>query len=362
MAVGTAVTPATRMTATLREDAVALLFGACLVGGALSDGWAHANIVETIEGFFTPWHGLLYAGFAASAAWTFWLAYQRRDRAPIWWRDGWPAGYRLGALGVLLFLAAGLADMVWHETIGVEVGLEAGFSPSHMVLDAAGVLIVTSPLRSWWTGRAGGWRTAIGVASLGLAAMAATILLTHSDAFVSAAPTVTYVDDGGELTGLDGPARLLALHGVASYVITTLLLLVPFLLAYRRGPVPGGATAVTGGVALFTMVMFEFPAPQAAGALLAVGGAAVADLALLRLDTVRGLDARLRLPLAGALIPLLVWSSHLLGLHLAEGLRWPPEMWTGVVTMTAILGALLGTLTTPVVPVDRGSFVAIKAR
>lgn len=349
MAVGTGLTPTTRTTATLREDAVAVLFGACLVGGALSDGWAHANIIETIEGFFTPWHGLLYAGFAASAAWIFWLAYQRRDRAPVWWRDGWPAGYRLGALGVVLFLAAGLADMVWHETLGIEVGLEAGFSPSHMVLDAAGVLIVTSPLRSWWATRAGGWRAATGVASLALGAMAATILLTHSDAFISAAPTVPYVDDGGELTGPDGPMRLFALHGVASYVITTLLLLIPLLLAYRRGTVPGGVTAVTGGVALFTMVMFEFPAPQATGALTAVCAAALADLALLRLDALRGPAAAFRLPLAGALVPALVWSGHLLGLHLAEGLRWPPELWTGTVVMTAVLGALLGTLTTPMI-------------
>jgi hypothetical protein len=38
--------------------------------------------VETPESFFTPWHSLLGSGFAATAAWTFLLAYQRRDHAP----------------------------------------------------------------------------------------------------------------------------------------------------------------------------------------------------------------------------------------------------------------------------------------
>ncbi|MEH1125221.1 hypothetical protein [Micromonospora sp. CPCC 206061] len=327
--------------ATPREDAVMVLLAACLVGGALSDGWAHANVIETLEGFFTPWHGLLYAGFAGSAAWTFWLAYQRRDQAPRWWRDGWPAGYRLGAFGVLLFLTGGLADMVWHETIGIEVGLEATFSPSHMLLDVGGVLIVTSPLRSWWaTGRG----AIAGIVSVTLGAMAATILLTHSSAFMTMAPTQPYDGVDGDASGLEGMTRLVALTGVSSYVITTLLLTVPLLLVLRRRPAPGAATAVTAGVALFIMVMFEFPAAQAAGAIAAVCGAAVADALLIRFDRVRGIGAPLRLMIAGALFPALVWSGQLLGLHLAEGVRWPAEMWTGVIVFTAILGALLGTL------------------
>jgi hypothetical protein len=327
--------------ATPREDAVMVLLAACLVGGALSDGWAHANVIETLEGFFTPWHGLLYAGFAGSAAWTFWLAYQRRDQAPRWWRDGWPAGYRLGALGVLLFLVGGLADMVWHETIGIEVGLEATFSPSHMLLVVGGVLIVTSPLRSWWVT---GGRAITGIVSVTLGAMATTILLTHSSAFLTLAPTQPYDGYDGDETGLQGMSRLVALTGVSSYVITTLLLTVPLLLVLRRRPTLGAATAITAGVALFVMVMFEFPAAQAAGAVAAVCGAAVADILIARLDAVRGTGAPLRLVIAGAVFPALVWSGQLLGLHVAEGLQWPAEMWTGVIVLTAILGALLGTL------------------
>ncbi|WP_165945196.1 hypothetical protein [Micromonospora sp. KC723] len=317
------------------EDLVTVLLGACLVAGAMSDGWAHTNIIDTIEGFFTPWHGLLYAGFAATAGWTCWLAYQRRDVAPRWWRDGWPAGYRVGALGVGMFLLGGLADMLWHETLGVEVGLDASFSPSHLLIDAGAVLLLTSPLRAWWASGEGGSRSVTGVLSLAMGAMAPTLLLTHSSAFLSVAPTEAigaYGNQNGAILGVD------------AYLVTTVLLTAPFLLAHRRRPTFGAGAALVAGVALFDLVMVEFPASQTVAALTALLGAVLADLALLRLDAVRGPDAALRLPVAGAVYAGLVWAGHLVGLALTDGLRWTPEVSGGVVTLTAIVGAVLGGL------------------
>jgi hypothetical protein len=337
--------------ATRREDLITVLLGTCLIGGVLADGWAHINLSSTLEGFFTPWHGLLYAGFAATAAWTFWLAYQRRDRAPVWWRDGWPAGYRVGGLGVLVFLVGGLADMVWHETLGVEVGLDAAFSPSHLMLVVGGVLLLSSPLRSWWAAGPDGRRAGTGVASLALAAVAPTIILTHSSPFAKLAPTYPY---DAALAEFGGPDALVAIAGVDSYLVTTLALAIPLLMVLRHGSAPGAATAVTGGVALFTMAMFEFPDPLTGAALTAVGGAAVADVLLLRLDARRGPDAPLRLPIAGALFAGLVWAGHLIGLGLRADLGWPVEIVTGVVVLCAVAGALLGGLAARPAPAGSG--------
>lgn len=321
-----------------------VLLSTCLVGGVLADAWAHSNIVETLEGFFTPWHGLLYSGFAATAAWTFWLAYQRRDRAPRWWRDAWPSGYRLGALGVVTFLVAGVGDMAWHTVFGVETGLDTAFSPSHMFLDIGAVLLLTSPLRSWWAAGEGGWRAATGVASMALGVTFAAVLVVRWSAFRSASPTEPY--DHVQY----GVSETAASHGVTTYLVTTLIVVIPLLLAYRHRLAPGAVTAVVACLALFQMTMLEFPGPLTTAAFTAIVAAGLADLALVRLDAVRGPGAPLRLPIAGALIPALVWTGHLAGLHLAEGIRWPPELWTGTVVATAVLGALLGGLATRSAP------------
>lgn len=322
----------------VREDIVAAVLATCLVGGVLADAWAHVNLIETLESFFTPWHALLYGGFAGTAAWTFWLAYRRRDQAPVWWRDGWPAGYRLGALGVVLFGVGGVADMFWHTIFGIETGIDVAFSPSHMLLAFSAVLLVTSPARSWWAAGGGGPRAAAGVWSLALGAVWAGVLLTGWSVFQSAAPTQPYDYVEGS------PSEMAVADGLASYLITTLVLAVPLLLAHRRRATPGLATALVFASAGYFLGMREYPATLTIAALVALAGAVLADVVLVRLDAVRGTSAPLRLPIAGAVFAGLVWTGHLVGLHLAEGVRWPPELWTGIVVFCAVLAAALGAL------------------
>jgi hypothetical protein len=320
-----------------REDAVTAFLGALLVGGVLTDAWAHTNRLSTLENFFTPWHAMLYTGFAATAAWTVWLAYRRRT-TPRWWRDAWPAGYAVGAVGAAMFAAGGVGDMAWHTIFGIEVGLKTALSPTHLLLDMGAVLLLTSPLRSWWAANSGGPRAAAGLVSMGLGVTMATVLLLNVSPFVDTAPTQTYEP------GLTNASHLAAVRGFSGYLIFTVVLVAPFLLAHRRRATFGAATAVVGLVAAFAVLTFDAPRVQLIAAVTALVGAALADLAVVRLDAVRGPDAALRLPIAGALVAALVWSGHLLGLHLATGVHWPPELWAGTVVLTALLGALLGGL------------------
>ena len=97
-------------------------------------------------------------------------------------------------------------------------------------------------------------------------------------------------------------------------------------------------------VALFACTMWDLPATQTAAGIGAVLAAAVAEVVLYRLDVTRGREAVLRLPIAGAVFAGLVWAGHLLGMHLATGLRWPVELWAGTVVVTALFGAGLGLL------------------
>jgi len=324
--------------ATQREDLIGALFGLALVGGVLADAWAHTNILSTLESFFTPWHALLYGGFAGTAAWTWWLAFRHRRRNARWWANAWPAGYKLGAIGSLIFLVGGAADMFWHQIFGIETSLRITMSPSHMMLSIGGALLLTSQMRSWWASGEGGLRTVTGVLSASLGTMMGVILIIGMSGVVTIAPTREYVAVTGGNASTTGAAQ-----GIQAYLVGTLVILIPVLLMLRRRATPIAATGIAGLLGLFSMLQREFPMPLTAALIGMVVAAAVADTVVYRLDIRRGIDAPGRLPIAGAIIAGSLWAGHLIGLQLGAGIRWPVELWAGTVVLTAVLGALLGT-------------------
>src|SRR4029450_13337226 len=144
----TTASAANRPRARWGDDLAEVVLGTWVVGGLFLDGWAHVN-QPGLETFFSPWHAAFYAGFLVS---TVVLArvvarFQRGrfDPARV------PAGYGLGLGGGALFVAGGAADGAWHTIFGVEVGVAALLSPSHLLLLTGGLLMVTSPVRSAWS-------------------------------------------------------------------------------------------------------------------------------------------------------------------------------------------------------------------
>ena len=200
------------------------------------------------------------------------------------------------------------------------------------------MFLLTSPVRSWWATGEGGPRAVAGVLSLALGTVFGSILLSTFWAFRSTAPTMEYDKTLGSIGDLQ------ASLGLASYLITTVMLAVPLLLAHQRRPTPGTATTIVAVSSLFACIMQELPVNLTVAALGAIIGAALTDLVLSRLDAVRGHDAALRLPIAGAVFATLVWTGHLLGLQLADGLRWPPELVAGSVAFAAVIAIALGSL------------------
>ncbi len=132
-----------------RYDLVVMLLALWMVGGVFIDGWAHINLPATKESFFTPWHGVLYSGFAAVSAWM--AAPIMRDRSRTLVQRVRP-GYGLGFVGLVVFGAGGIGDALWHEVFGIEVGIDALLSPTHLMLLTGGLLVLTSPLRAAWHG------------------------------------------------------------------------------------------------------------------------------------------------------------------------------------------------------------------
>jgi hypothetical protein len=133
----------------LRLDGWVAVLSSIFIAGVFLDGWAHNNIAELIDTFFTPYHGALYGGFFLVAGLlTFTLV--RNVVQGYTWGYALPQGYQLALTGVLIFLVAGVGDLLWHEIFGFEADVEALLSPTHLLLATGAALFVTAPLRAAW--------------------------------------------------------------------------------------------------------------------------------------------------------------------------------------------------------------------
>jgi hypothetical protein len=328
----------TRPRARWGDDLAAALLGTWVVGGLFLDGWAHVN-QPGLETFFSPWHGVFYLGFMVS---TVVLArvvarYQRGrfDPALV------PAGYGLGLVGVALFVAGGIADGVWHTMFGVEVGVAALLSPSHLLLLSGGLLMVTSPVRSAWSSpdlpaRAPAQALLPALWATALTSAVLQFFLQYLSAYVTRAPSTP---EGS------GPGGLLTtIVGVASVLVTNVLVLAPVLLLARRWRLPFGTVALlaTAGAVGLTSLR-ELTLGWLVPAMLA-GGLAT-DLLMARLRPAPDRPGAFRA--VAALAPLLLWGAWMVAYALAYRIAWPPELWAGVLGMASLSGLGLSVLVLP---------------
>ena len=146
-----------------------------LVAGVFQDGWAH-NHGKVDESFFTPWHFILYGTMALNGLLLLGMGLRGLTRG-VAAKDALPYGYWTSAVGVIIFIAGGGLDLVWHTLFGVEVSLDALVSPTHLILALGAALVFSGPIRSvayrskWDTG---GWRK-VGPAVAGITAMLALV-------------------------------------------------------------------------------------------------------------------------------------------------------------------------------------------
>lgn len=311
--------PAKRATTT--ENLVTLFGGTWLTLGLFIDGYAHANIIDTAtEDFFTPWHGIFYSGFTFTAAWISWMMYQRRQPGAL---HLWiPPGYRWAVVGLIVFAIGGLGDMIWHTIFGVEVGLDALLSPTHLLLLFGLIVILAAPMQSTIGTDQPVW---IAVASMTSVALLASFFTTFAHPLSN---TWTF--------GL--PARendIWASWTVAGIIVSTLIMGSTALYLIQRFPtLPFG----------FLTVLWALPAIGEAYSLGSTPGAAivggitgglVADI--LFATSSRPLRARCLLALTGGVVAL--WAAWT-----AVGAAWGPngftvevEIWTGQIVLSGLV-------------------------
>lgn len=331
--------------ATALETTLMVLGGAWLVTGLYIDGYAHTEIIDTeSEDFLTPWHALFYSGFFFTVLVLAVMA-KRRANPKITW-SSLPEGYGFIKLGLVLFTIGGVGDGVWHTIFGVESGLDALLSPTHLFLFAGMFLIVATPARSHWLTavQRNGWgQLGAVVASSTIATALVVFFSVHVFGLFNflfhrfSYDTAVVVD--GEVVN-----EHLVQLGLARAYLATAILLAPTLMIVRRWSPPIGSVAV-----LWTVPVL-LSAPAFDGDLLAVPATTAGGLVFESLF--RSVDAR-----ASRRTAILVasgggtsalWSIWLATIQFTdEKVGWPVELWSGQIVMSGLFALAVAFLATP---------------
>jgi len=309
-----------------RDDFVTMALAFWMLIGLMVDAYFHSTD-PGLESFWTPWHGLFYSGFTATAIWIVRLSLARR-RPSGGLLDWAPPGYRLALIGLGVFAAGGFGDAVWHTTLGVETGIDALLSPTHLLLFLGMLMIVSAPIRAAWQRP-----TPTAAPTLGefMAPLASVTFTTALIAFFFEylwlpandwAPSVPFRSNGGE-------SELVAVLGIAGAVFTTVILMTGPIAISRRWILPFGSVTILFMV-VNALITYGFD-ESAVGMLPVIAAGLVADTAL---------QADLPRPAFLIATPaVLLLGYYLMVGRTGDPLRWPPEIWGGSVVM-AVLAAL----------------------
>jgi hypothetical protein len=340
------------------EDLVTVLLGVWVILGLSLDGYAHQNLVDLeTEDFFTPWHGVLYAGLLATAAWIGRLLTARATPGTAWYRWA-PPGYHLAVPGLVAVFAGGVADLIWHTRFGIETSIDALLSPPHLVLVGGGLAVILSPYRAAPAQRtavadphpldpAAGWRRhGVAVGSVTVATTAVAFFLVPLWG-VNAGwwPAERYVPQSEQ--GIDA-----VIAGLGSQLVATVVLLGAVLALLRVGPLPlGAATVVFGVVNVASTLTFG---RDTLGIVAGLAGGVTCD-ALLRVRPGGAATTDRQVRLALAATPTALWSTFYLLVAVSDrGLRWPVEIWSGAIVLCATAGFAFAWLATTPRHADSG--------
>jgi hypothetical protein len=325
---------------TLRFEWLIVLSSLWLFAGLYLDGWAHNNIPEQIDSFFTPWHLVLYSGYAASAA-ILGVTYLLNLRKGYGWLQALPPAYMTSLLGALLFAVAGNLDFIWHWLFGFEENVEALVSPSHLSLAVGGVMMMSGPLRAAWQmlGAQENNMPLRALLSLFIVTGVFTFFTQFSNAFSHPQVFVREIPAGDTY---EWDVTLI------SYVlIPTMVLMSAILMAVLRWQLPFGSLTLllTGNASLMFVMAWRYSHEQWPVLIAALVGGILADVLLVTLKpTAKNVKA---LRWFSFLVPALFFLAYFLSLILTDQIWWNSNMWLGMIFFSAILGLGLSWLAVP---------------
>lgn len=293
------------------------------------DSYAHWRL--PLDSFFTPPHLVIYAaGFAGVSLLGLMALRNLVLGYPL--RRSVPDGYELSLVGCVLFPIGGVADFIWHATLGFERVLPV-WSPSHLLVFLAAALIMSGPLRHAWRSED---------RRLGYGALLATGMLFLQLTFplIYQHPFVDILASGPEQTGLT--ANVLEELGVAAILLQAAAYTGFLLFLLKRFQLPFGTVTffLLAQAAFVWPLKFEvlpFPIALVAG-LLADG-----LIYWLQPSPKRSLEFRT----FAALFPMTLYLVYFVAILLTGGIWWKTHIWIGMLPGTAAVGWMLSYLVLP---------------
>jgi hypothetical protein len=363
-----------RPVTTYREDLITAALAIWPIAAMFFDGHNHNNKTGQ-ESFLSVPHLFLYAGMTAVAIWVAMVAVKYQTAAGVDPRKtlipdlkAIPVGYGVAILGLTSLGLGGPIDFIWHSSYGFEVGVDAIYSPPHLLLFFGGLLVSSTGIRAMWAKQ----DVVLDLKGFAPVAISATLFVGVSgfitmylSAFMTnVTPTSDFVRDyqthfkdnftdqtvslNAGLTGYGDNAwpfyYYSASHGIAVEIITTLILLGPALLMLRRWRVPFGAmTLIFTGYGLLASIMTSYRDWVLIIPLVLFG---------LTIDLLQRRSGEQRLTLGGirAVGPIaaaVLWVSYYGVLALDKGIGWEPTLWVGALMVGVLTGFGVAFLVAP---------------
>lgn len=328
-----------------RFDWLLTLLSILFVFGLFLDGWAHTH-GQVDQSFFTVWHGILYAshllvlGFlGANVFVNVWRGFS------LW--QALPNGYLLSLAGALLFIFGGVGDLVWHTLFGIEKQVEALYSPTHLILATAALLMVTGPLRAAWRRDKSTTRLSEQLRAPALAQAPMVLSLTLTLSVLTFFTQVAYPI--ANLWGINNPfpdPELNQEMGVVSLQLSAVLVTGCVLFVLNRFKLAPGALSLVIGLNTLAMgALYDQGAYPLLPVLAVMAAGVLADglVQFLAPSPTRPMALRV----FAFVFPVLLSGFYLVALELTQGVWWAIHLSAGSIVTSGGIGLLLSYLTVP---------------
>lgn len=324
--------------ASKKFDWVYIFFTGLWTFGAFIDGWAHNNIISSIESFFTPWHVVFYAGIILTGILlVVYLYINYRNGYP--WKYALPKEYFFGLVGVIITIIGGIGDLGWHAIFGIEDGTEALLSPTHLLLAIGGAMAVAAPLHAvWYRHKSELIHSLPTIISAAYFFSIITFMLQFLYPF-----NLPWM---AESLVVANPVQLeySIMFGIANILVYTVVVVGIILSTVKHWIFPFGSfTAILGVNTLLMVSMsgyhFEF-----------VVSSIIAGLIIDALYRYFIKENQHRMPhihLFAFLVPLVIFSAYMAAIFITDNIIWTVHMWTGAIFIAGIVGYLMSYLVIP---------------